>query len=362
MIYRVIGLMSGSSLDGLDISYSILEENGGKWQYEIVHETCVPFTDKLRLNLENIQSLSTKDFVILHTSFGRWMGEVVNQFIEDNNLAFQVALVASHGHTAFHFPELNNSVQIGCGATLAAITSLPVVCDLRMMDVALGGQGAPIVPIAEKLLFSSYSMFLNIGGISNITYYNENGYFAYDICSANRVLNTLCKPLQIAYDKDGLIARKGKENNELANALDAIAYYGLPAPKSLSNEFSAETIIPIIESFQLSVEDNIATYTMHIARQIAQAIISAANGLHKQILITGGGAFNTYLLELIQNKLSIFGIELIVPDAKLVQQKESLAMALIGVLRWREDNNVLSTVTGASRDSIGGALYMGSNF
>jgi anhydro-N-acetylmuramic acid kinase len=361
MIYRTIGLMSGSSLDGLDIAYCIIEESGGNWTYEIPVAECVPFNAELKNSLEQVTSLSSKEFMLLDAQFGRWMGDAVNAFIEKNALQFKIALIASHGHTAFHLPAQGTSVQIGCGATIAAVTQLPVVNNLRQMDVALGGQGAPIVPIAEQLFFPDYKMFLNIGGISNITFYHQGKYMAYDICSANRVLNTLCKPLQVPYDKDGLLAKAGTVHQALLEALSALDYYTLNAPKSLANEFGTELVLPLIAKFNLSAKDNLATYTQHIAMQISNAIAEAAGDTYKEILITGGGALNNFLVESIDKLLDAKGIKLIVPDEHLVQYKESLAMALIGVLRWREENNVLHTATGAIRSSVGGAMYLGTD-
>ncbi len=366
MIYRTIGLMSGSSLDGLDIAYCIIEENGGKWSYEMPLVSCVPFDEKLKNDLENIAQLPAQEFMQLHNSFGKWMGEAVNTFIGENNLQFQIALIASHGHTAFHLPAQGTTVQIGCGATMAAITQLPVVCDLRQLDVALGGQGAPIVPIAEKLFFPNYKMFLNIGGISNLTYYKNEKYIAYDICSANRVLNNLCKPLNIPFDKDGLQAKAGIVNTDLLNELNLLDYYKLAAPKSLANEFGTELVLSLILKYNLSDADNIATYTQHIAVQMSEDIRQGAGEATAEtpveVLITGGGALNIFLIETMQLLLNENHIQLIVPDINLVQYKESLAMALIGVLRWREEPNVLASVTGASRSSVGGAMYIGADF
>jgi anhydro-N-acetylmuramic acid kinase len=359
MIYRTIGLMSGSSLDGLDIAYCVIEESGGVWKYEMPFVECVPFGTALKNKLENIVELPTKEFVLLNSSFGKWMGEAVNNFIEKNNLHFQIALICSHGHTAFHIPDSGTTVQIGCGATIAATTNLPVVSDLRTMDVALGGQGAPIVPIAEQLLFPEYNMFLNIGGISNITFSKEEQYIAFDICSANRVLNNLCVPLNCAFDTDGNFAKSGVIHEPLVEELNNLAYYKTAFPKSLANEFGTQTVMPIIEKYNLSPIDNLATYTKHIAVQIASNISKSALGDNSQILVTGGGALNVFLIKCIQEIINSRNIKIIVPSLNVVQYKESLAMALIGVLRWREEINILHTVTGASRSSIGGAMHLG---
>jgi anhydro-N-acetylmuramic acid kinase len=185
--------MSGSSLDGLDIAFIEFEESGGKWNFEIVNAECNPYSGEWRENLRNATNLSAYDYMLLHTAYGRYLGEQVNTFIDQYNLHHRVQLVASHGHTTFHAPALRMTAQLGDGAAIAAATNINVVSDLRSMDVAFGGQGAPIVPIGEKLLFKEYNCFLNIGGIANLSYNSKDGYIAFDVCTANRILNMLAQ-------------------------------------------------------------------------------------------------------------------------------------------------------------------------
>src|SRR6476660_5986878 len=185
MVYRAIGLMSGSSLDGLDIAFVEFQENAGKWSYEILNVDCYQYTDEWMKRLKSAISLSALDYQLLHVDYGHYIGQQVNQFIEKNNLQYQVALIASHGHTTFHVPERKMTAQLGEGAAIASEALLPVVTDLRALDVALGGQGAPIVPIGEKLLLGDYNYFLNLGGIANISI-NTEPYLAFDVCPANR--------------------------------------------------------------------------------------------------------------------------------------------------------------------------------
>lgn len=358
MVYRAIGLMSGSSLDGLDIAFAEILENGGKWSYELVHTDCIPYSNEWINKLKNATSLSALDYQLLHTEYGHYIGKCVNEFIEKHQLQFKVAVVASHGHTTFHIPAKKMTAQLGDGAAIAATTQLPVVTDLRAMDIAFGGQGAPIVPIGEQLFFSSYQYFLNIGGIANISISN-NGYKAFDICAANRVLNMLANEAGQEFDRDGAMARSGQINQALLNELNGLTYYTHPIPKSLPNSFGTDTVFPIIKKYGLTTADALHTYVAHIVRQIKNAVMTnrvSADG-EEQLLVTGGGALNRYLIERLQEALG--SIKIIIPDEQLVQYKEALIMALIGVLRWREEYNVLSSVTGAARNSVGGAMWMG---
>ena len=365
MIYRALGIMSGSSLDGLDIAFVAFHENGGKWQYENIKSTTIAFTDDWTNRLKNATQLAAKDYVLLDTDFGRYIGQVVNEFIEENNLQFQVGIIGSHGHTTFHFPEQNTSCQIGDGASIAAITKLPVVTDLRNMDVALGGQGAPIIPIGEKLLWSEFNFLLNIGGIANISIKKDETYLAYDICSANAILNYLANQLNKPYDEDGNIAASGKLNTALLEALNAVDFYQKKHPKSLANQFGWDIILPILNKFDIATADKLHTYTVHIAHQIKNNIalhIDKDAAHSNQFLITGGGALNLFLIHKIKEELKDMNIEVIIPNETTVQFKEAIVMALMAVLRWREENNVLSSVTGAQRNSVGGAMWMGQEF
>ncbi len=359
MVYHVIGTMSGSSMDGLDIAYCTLEETGGQWTYQINHAECVAFENEWLEKLQGITNVSAKDLMLAHTSFGHWMGQTLHSFIEKNNLEHRVHLISSHGHTVFHEPQHKMTFQLGDGAAIAATTKLPVVSDLRNMDIALGGQGAPIVPIGEKLLWKEYQYFLNIGGICNLTASQNKKHIAFDICPANRVLNLLCAELGKSFDNNGDEARAGNLNEDLLFELNELDYYKQSFPKSLSNEFGVDTVYGIIQTYSISVQDKLHTMCVHIAQQLKNALSVFAHHEPSNMLITGGGAFNLFLIELIKSELQSLQIELVIPEKELVEYKEALVMALIGVLRWREEENVLSSVTGAIRSSVGGALWMG---
>ena len=359
MIYRAIGLMSGSSLDGLDIVFTEIQEMGGKWSYEIVHADCYVYPDEWITRLKNVVSLTALDYQLLHAEYGHYLGLQVNRFIEEHQLQYKVALVASHGHTAFHIPGKKMTAQLGDGAAIAATVQLPVVSDLRAIDIACGGQGAPIVPIGEKLLLGEYDYFLNIGGIANIS---GNG-LGFDVCAANRVLNMLAADAGKEYDDQGKIAARGNVNNNLLEKLNALSFYQQDYPKSLANDFGTGIVYPLIKDAGSNIPDSLRTCTEHIAVQIKKAISGLMNhkpqAINNKLLVTGGGTFNTFLIERLKEQLKELDIEVIVPDKKLVKYKEALIIGLIGVLRWREETNVLSSVTGAIRDSVGGAMWMG---
>lgn len=360
MTYKVIGLMSGSSLDGLDLAFVEFLYQSGAWSFEIVVADCYAYSVEWKEKLQNATSLNAFEYQLLHAEYGHYLGKQVLRFIEENSLQYKVALVASHGHTSFHIPQ-KMTAQLGDGAAIAAETGLPVVSDLRAMDVAFGGQGAPIVPIGEKLLLKDYDFYLNLGGIANISFRNGDEYVAFDVCPANRVLNLIVAKEGKEYDAGGETASSGVVHEGLLEKLNAFAYYQKPYPKSLANDFGTDEVYPLIDSFGLSTADALRTYVAHIVQQIKSAIAKNAKlqTPNSKLLITGGGAFNTFLVQQLTAALQPLNVDVVVPDAKLVQYKEALIMAFMGVLRWREEYNVLSSVTGAQRDSIGGALWIG---
>jgi anhydro-N-acetylmuramic acid kinase len=360
MFYRAIGLMSGSSLDGLDIVFAEFTEQAGKWSYEIKAADCYAFDDEWKEKLQSATTLSAYDYLLLHTAFGKYLGEQINRFVDANNLHHQVQIISSHGHTVFHAPQLGMTAQLGDGAAIAAATGINVVSDLRALDVALKGQGAPIVPMGEKLLFADYPLLLNIGGIANISYKKEDKYIAFDVCPANRVLNMLSSLDGKSFDENGNMAAKGNVLREVLNQLNNLSYYRQSFPKSLANQFGTNEVFPLLP--KENIADALRTYVEHIAIQITKAIEGFNDQLSTtdyQLLITGGGAHNGFLINRIKEELRPLNINVVVPEKNIVDYKEALVMALLGILRWREQNTVLSSVTGASRDSIGGAVWIG---
>lgn len=345
----ILGLMSGTSLDGLDlVAVKFIEEELG-YSYEIIASNTVSYDSSWREILRNAHLSSALELSQLNVDFGIYCGKQVKLFCEEFNL--RPFAVASHGHTIFHQPQEALTVQIGSGAHMAVHSSLPVICDFRTTDVALGGQGAPLVPIGDKYLFSNFDFRVNIGGIANISYSFMNELHAFDICVANMALNKLAEQLGQPYDINGEIARRGHVNTELLKQLNNLEYYQLSPPKSLGKEWFEVNFLPLLAQSQLNIRDLLATCTEHVAEQIA----STLDGWSGRALMTGGGALNQFLIERIQTKTST---EIIVPDEQTIQFKEALIFALLGYLRIVEQPNALAEVTGASKDSCGGCIYL----
>lgn len=348
--YRVIGIMSGSSMDGVDLAYCEITQKNNRWQYKIIAAQTFPYDEKWRIRLSQLYKQYIEVFPKTHAYYGRFLGQLVNQFIRENKL--QADLISSHGHTVFHQPKSGFTAQIGDGAAISAETGLPVVCDFRSMDIALGGQGAPLVPIGDKLLFEEYEACLNLGGIANISFTAQNEIRAFDICPCNIVLNRVARWLGHAFDDEGKIAASSECDPLLLEKLETLPYYQLKGAKSLGREWINETFWPVIKSFiDTSEAEKMATLTQHIANQISNVINQS--GVQK-ILLTGGGAFNRHLIQLIRKQISA---ELLIPDALIVNFKEALIFAFLGVLRVNNQVNVLSSVTGSKQNHIGGAIY-----
>lgn len=348
--YRVLGLMSGTSLDGLDVAYCILSVENGRWSYTIEKAQTVNYDKYWQKKLGGAHKLLAADLVALDADFGKFMGEQVKIFVKKNRIA-QVDLVASHGHTVFHQPHKGFTLQIGNGAALAATCRIKTVCDFRSGDVALGGQGAPLVPMGDKLLFAQYDACLNIGGIANISFQVKNKRLAFDLCPANMVLNHFANKKGQAYDKGGHLAMSGGVDWDLFKKLNKLSYYQSYSSKSMGREWIEKNILSLLEKEKMSLNDKLATTAEHTAFQMARAL---NHYKIKKVLLTGGGAYNT---DLISRTAAYCSTELDIPDHNTIQFKEALIFALLGVLRVRGEVNCLKEVTGATRDSVGGAIY-----
>ena len=363
MIYRVLGLMSGSSLDGLDMAFCEFEEAGGRWSYSISAAACQAYSPEWKERLAGAIHLNARDYQLLHSDYGHYIGKQINAFMEEYDLHYRIGFISSHGHTTFHMPPQMTG-QLGCGAAIAAETGLPVITDLRAMDLAYGGQGAPIVPMGEKWLLSQYQYFLNIGGIANISANRADGYAAFDCCPANRVMNMLVADIGKEYDAGGQMASTGSIDYSLLEKLNAFSYYDKAYPKSLANDFGTDTLFPLIRQASISIPDALRTCVEHIAQQVRKSLIMILANNNEQdaagasMLITGGGAFNSFLVARIAELLEPLKLKTVVADERLANYKEAMIMAFLGVLRWREEPTVLSSVTGSRKDSIGGALWM----
>ncbi len=348
---QIIGLMSGTSLDGLDMALCEFKNVGRQVNFKIIKAETIPYNANWKNNLSQAKHLSTEAFFQLHSQYGKWMATEVNWFLSKNNL--KVDAIASHGHTVYHQPQFGFTTQIGCGANLAAATKIKTVCDFRSMDVALKGQGAPLVPIGDELLFGEYAACLNIGGIANISFRENGKRLAYDVCEANMLLNYLSEKLGKVYDECGAIARSGQVNLNLLKVLNDLPFYKINKAKSLGREWFENEVLTLINKFNLKNEDLLATAVEHIA-----TIIS--NELNEKkltnVLVSGGGAFNNFLIERMQAKTDC---KLVIPTNEIINFKEALIFAFLGYLRLNHQVNTLASVTGASANSIGGAVYLG---
>lgn len=354
--YHVIGIMSGTSMDGVDLAYCVIRNENGRWQYSIQQAETVPYDEKWRLRLSKLNRQDAHVFWKTHVFYGKFLGELTRDFIHKHQL--KVDLIASHGHTVFHVPGSHYTCQIGDLNYIHAETGIPVVGDFRTLDVALGGNGAPLVPAGDILLFSQYNFCLNLGGIANISGYLGEQYVGYDICPCNIALNRIARNKGQLFDDDGNIARAGQVDDELLSALNSISFYSKPGPKSLSREWINADFWHLTKEFKLSNEDKARTLTEHIAIQISKSLYEFVDGEEEKLpnmkmLVTGGGAMNSFLMERI---IAETPVQVIRPDDLLVQFKEALVFAFLGVLRLEGEVNVLASVTGASRDSVSGVI------
>jgi len=358
--YNVLGMMSGTSLDGLDMAYCRFWQEGGQWKYAIEQATTIPYSEEKKRKLSAAIELAPMDLFKLHHRYGEWLGKTAKKFLEEHNLT--IDFISSHGHTIHHRPEEGYTFQVGDGAELAKHSGQKVICDYRTEDVKQGGQGAPLVPIGDRLLLGEYDYCLNLGGISNISFEQDGKHIAYDIGIANMLLNPLAMKLDHPYDHDGALARQGRLNKALYEALNGLEYYTLPYPKSTGFEWFSQTVWPLVESYDDTPENLLHTAVHHIAEQIAKSVHntidrdSQPSTVNRQLLATGGGGKNSFLIETLQEKLGAH-VHVHIPEDKLTDYKEALVFALMGVLKLEDQSNVLSSVTGGKKDLCSGAIF-----
>ncbi|GEP50242.1 anhydro-N-acetylmuramic acid kinase [Flavobacterium noncentrifugens] len=348
--YNVVGIMSGTSLDGVDFAHVKFTIFDGRWTFEIGESETIPYSKNWVSTLKKAVDFSESELQKLNADYTKLLGGTISDFIQKNNLK-NLDAVCSHGHTILHQPQNGLTLQIGNLPEIAEITKQKVVCDFRVADVALGGQGAPLVPIGDRILFSDYEYCLNLGGFSNVSFEANGKRIAFDISAVNTVLNFYANRLGFDYDDKGKISRSGNINKELLDQLTALDFYKKSFPKSLGFEYVKEILLPMIESFDIAVADKMRTFSEHIAFQIAEAL-PIKNG---KLLLTGGGAYNDFLIEKIQ--LHLPEMQIIIPDAKILEFKEALIFALLGVLKLRNEINALSSVTGAKYDHSSGVIF-----
>lgn len=351
-VYKVLGVMSGTSLDGLDLAYCELVKEI-KWEYKILSSATIPYSEKRESILKNANLLSGEELTALDFKFGKYIGEECNKFMAQHQLTPN--FISSHGHTIFHQPKNGFTLQIGNGANIFAETGIPVVCDFRTQDVALSGQGAPLVPIGDALLFSEFDACVNLGGFANISAQYKNERVAWDICAVNTVLNHYAEQAGLKFDEGGGLARAGKLYEPLLRDLRNLDFYSESSPKSLGIEWVKDQLMHILEKYPLVVEDILHTYVCHIAEIIGATI---AKTLSEKVLLTGGGVYNDFLVEKIKEEVKAStNAVIVIPDDATVQYKEALIFALLGVLKWRGEINVLKSVTGAREDHSSGVIY-----
>lgn len=347
--YNIVGIMSGTSLDGIDFCWVEFSKNK-HWDFKILAAETEAYSTEMKAQLNAAISLHQTELDNLNQEYTKYLGQRIYNFIQKHQI-LNLDAVCSHGHTVFHQPENGLTLQIGNIPKIADYIQQTVVCDFRVQDVALGGQGAPLVPIGDALLFPEYDFCLNLGGFANISFKNNAQRVAFDICPANITLNHYIKNLGFSYDKGGGLASKGKLSLPLLESLNHLVFYQKQPPKSLGLEWLQSDVYPLIDSFSLDIDSILRTLVEHTATQIVRVL----NHHHlKQGLYTGGGALNSFLMSRIE---ALLGTEINNPDSDLIHFKEALIFAFLGVLKLRDEVNCLRSVTGASKDHSGGKIY-----
>jgi anhydro-N-acetylmuramic acid kinase len=343
--------MSGTSIDGLDLCACHFTFDK-QWEFEIVETETTPYTKIWQNQLLEAENCSGRRLTQIHCKYGSYLGKQSANFIQKNKLS--IDLVASHGHTIFHQPKDGYTLQIGHGGYLCSETNLPSIVDFRSQDIALGGEGAPLVPFGEKELFPTHSCFLNLGGIANLSIHSNEDCIAFDVTAANMVLNYLCKKhFDLSYDKGGKLASNGQTNSDLFNQLNAINYFSIKAPKSLGKEDVFRWIIPCIDAANISAEDKLNTFVAHLCFQIQNTLEVHGASTEDEILVSGGGALNTFLIHELQQTVKIK-----LPEKNIIEYKEALIFAFLGLSRLLEKPNVLNSVTGARKPVSAGSIFL----
>ncbi|MBL7900847.1 MAG: anhydro-N-acetylmuramic acid kinase [Bacteroidia bacterium] len=351
---KVVGIMSGTSMDGTDLALCDVDHKDGRWSVNLVAAQTFPYDEKWRIRLSQLRYQNAEVFAKTDVFYGRYLGETVRNFLSSHRESAD--LIASHGHTIFHDPTRWLTCQIGDGATMNAVTRIPVVSGFRRADVALGGQGAPLVGLGDDLLYPEYDFCLNLGGFCNISAIHKGRRIAFDISPCNIVLNRLARESGQSYDKDGEVAAQGEVIYPLLKRLDEIPFYQQGYPKSLGREWINREFWHIVRDFDTEpVADRMKTLVVHIARQIANAIhtLNENHGQGTRMLITGGGAHNPVLIDHLRSETEAVTD---IPDSGLVDFKEAMIFALLGALRVGNMTNTLNSATGASQAWVSGSL------
>ena len=349
-IYNVIGVMSGTSLDGVDLAHIRFATSGSRWRYRLEECQTVSYTPEWVDSLRRAVTFPAGELQKLNQDYTAVLAGIIKDFIERKAIG-NLDAVCSHGHTILHRPKEGITLQIGNLPQIAALVGQKVICDFRVQDVELGGQGAPLVPIGDRLLFSEYKYCLNLGGFSNVSFEADGSRIAFDISPVNTVLNHYARLLGFDYDDSGMIARQGKVDEKLFGELNSLDFYQTSPPKSLGFEFVREIVIPLIDQYKIATKDILRTFVEHVALQTAKALDNPSG----RMLVTGGGVYHSLLIDRMRQLMPNLLIE--VPDAKTLEFKEALIFGLLGVLRLRGETNVLASVTGAKEDHCSGVIW-----
>ncbi|HEX6892012.1 MAG TPA: anhydro-N-acetylmuramic acid kinase [Chryseolinea sp.] len=349
--FKAIGLMSGTSLDGLDIAYAHFAKNKGQWSFSLKKSTTIRYSSAWVQKLSTAQHLTGEQLLELDSAYGKFLGKVCSDFIRRNRL--KVDFIASHGHTIFHQPKKRFTYQLGNGSAIHAACGVPVVYDFRSLDVMQGGEGAPLVPVGDKFLFSDYDVCLNLGGIANLSREVGGKRVAFDICFANMGLNYLASKIEKEFDKNGALSSEGEIDMAMLKKLDAVYSSLRKSRPSLGREMFEARIKPVLDDPGVDLKDKLRTMTLSSAKEIALAITSEKKRCN--VLCTGGGAFNSFFISQLLDQCGD-NITLIIPDSDVIKFKEAIVFAFLGVLRVRGETNCLKSVTGAISDSCSGSM------
>jgi anhydro-N-acetylmuramic acid kinase len=347
--YKIIGVMSGTSLDGIDLVYVNFDFKDS-WSYKITRSETVPYPLNWQETLAAAINYSEEGLEELNKKYTNFLAGIISRFIETHQIK-NIDAVSSHGHTIKHEPENKYTLQIGNLPELAYLTGQTVICDFRVQDVALGGQGAPLVPVGDQLLFPEYRYCLNLGGFANISTEKNGQRLAYDICAVNTVINYYAQQLGKEFDEGGKLAGTGKLNKDLLKKLNNLSFYDQKPPKSLGIEWVKSAVFPILEQYKGNLPDVLHTYSLHVAEQISKTLDDQPDS---KVLLTGGGTFNSFLIKHLRESSKC---HFTIPSQEIINYKEALIFGLLGVLKLREEVNVLKSVTGAKKDHSSGVVY-----
>lgn len=351
--YSVIGVMSGTSLDGIDLAHITFTKREN-WCFKIHASETVAYPKAWFKKLQALTQNTLRELEAIDMDYTAFLSQTIKQFITKHNLV-DIDAVCSHGHTALHQPEKGLTYQIGNLEFLSDLLETTVVCDFRTQDVDFGGQGAPLVPIGDELLFSEFDFCINLGGFANVSTRIASERIAFDICPVNIVLNKYVRTLGFDFDDAGKIAESGTLNPRLLEQLNALEFYRQPHPKSLGLEWTEAEVFSVIDKFKLPVNAILNTVVEHIAIQISQVITTVES---PSVLMTGGGVYNSYLLSRIE---ALSNLKVTIPKPEIIEFKEALIFGLLGVLRMRNEVNCLQSVTGAQRNHSSGKIYKPQN-